>query len=233
MIGIIGAMKEEINSFTSHSTIEKKEKESGLNFYTGTLSGKKITIVQSGIGKVNAAIATQILINKYKVEKIIFTGLAGATEKNIAIGDYVLAQSLVQHDFDLSHFGREKGFVPGIGKFINTDKDLNSLIEKVILELDIKQKSFGKLHKGIIASGDAFIASRDKIEEIVSNFNAIAVEMEGASVAQVCSMNKIPFAILRTISDNADENALVDFQSVLDKASHDEFLILSNLLKII
>jgi len=231
MIGIIGAMKEEINSFTAHSKIDKKEKIAGLNFYHGSLSGKEVVIVQSGIGKVNAAVASQLLIDKFSVSKVIFTGLAGATGKDVSIGDYVLADGLVQHDFDLTHFGREKGFVPAVGRILDTDKELNSLIADVVISLGKERDGFGKLHRGVIASGDAFIASSDKIGEIVQEFGAMAVEMEGASVAQVCSMNSIPFAVLRTVSDNADENALVDFQSVLDKASKDEFLILKELLK--
>ncbi len=230
MIGIVGAMKEEVASLTSHAQIEKKEKRAGLFFYVGKLSNRDIVVVQSGIGKVNAAVATQLLIDYYSVEKIIFTGLAGSGQNEIQIGDFVLASSLVQHDFDLTHFGREKGVIPATGQFFETDKQLNGVLTEVINQFGTEDASFGKLHFGVVASGDAFIAESPKVAQITAEFNALAVEMEGAALAQVCTMNQIPFAVLRTISDNADENATADFQSVLNRASISEYKILKEAL---
>lgn len=226
MTGIMGAMKEEVASLTSRSEILGTEKIAGMVFYKAKLAGKLAVIVQCGIGKVNAASATQILIDRYNVERIVFTGLAGSGRKDINIGDYVLAEQLVQHDFDLTHFGREKGMIPATGKFFKSDLKLNKIFESVICELGKEESSFGKFHSGIIASGDCFVASQEQVLAITKEFDADAVEMEGAAVAQVCQLNDIPFAVLRTISDNADENALVDFKAILDKASIEEFEIL-------
>ena len=232
MFGIIGAMKEEVASLTAHSKIKETQKIAGLTFYIGELSSQKIVVVQSGIGKVNAAMATQLLIDRYRVSEIIFTGLAGSGRSEIKIGDFVLADSLVQHDFDLTHFGREKGVIPGVGRFFETDSSITNQLSQVIQDLGREKKDYGSVHRGVVASGDCFVAEQLYVQKITCEFEAIAVEMEGAAVAQVCFLNKIPFAVLRTISDNADENAMADFQAVLDKASIEEFEILSRYLSL-
>ncbi len=226
----MGAMNEEINAFLGEMTVALKEKKAGLKFYIGKLADHDVIVVHSGIGKVNAALATQILIDRYKCRKIVFTGLAGSGRRDIAIGDYVLADSLVQHDFDLRHFGREKGMVPAVGKFMQADKELNRILEESIVELGKEKPGFGKFNKGIIATGDLFVADSKVLAEITAEFNAAAVEMEGAAMAQVCFLNEVPFAVLRTISDNADETALSDFKAVLDKASVEEVEILKKML---
>lgn len=232
MIGIIGAMKEEVASFIAEIKEVKKEKRANSWFYKGVLFDKEVVVVQCGVGKVNAAIATQIMIDYYSPEKILFTGLAGSGEKKVAIGDFVLATALVQHDFDLTHFGRERGMVPAVGKFFKTDSDFLADLEKAFSLTKEANPQLGNLHKGIIASGDCFVADKRLMESITSEMNAIAVEMEGAAVAQVCFLNEVPYAILRLISDNADEKATVDFQAILDKASLSEIKIIKNLFSL-
>ena len=137
---------------------------------------------------------------------------------------------MVQHDFDLRHFGRETGFIPNVGKFFKSDEALNNQIVKAFVNLKEKNPTVGNLHSGIIASGDSFIAEKEKIGRIVSEFDAAAVEMEGAAFAQVCFINRVPFSVLRLISDNADEQATVDFPAILKKASKVEIEILKELL---
>lgn len=230
MIGIIGAMKEEVASFLAEIKQVKKEKQGGSCFYHGVLFGKEVVVVQCGVGKVNAAIATQIMIDRYAPQRILFTGLAGSGCSKVAIGDFVLATALVQHDFDLTHFGREKGMVPAVGRFLKSDPCFLADLEKAFMLTKEENPQLGDLHKGVIASGDCFVADRSLMESITKEFDAIAVEMEGAAVAQVCFLNEIPCVILRLISDHADEKATVDFQAVLDKASLSEIKIIKNLL---
>ena len=233
MIGIIGAMKEEVSSFVNSMKQIKKEQRAGLEFYCGSLLEKDIVVVQSGIGKVNAALATQLLIDFYRPSKLIFTGLAGSGDFSVAIGDFVLATSLVQHDFDLCHFGRELGVIPNVGRFIPCDSNLNSLLVKAFNKTKEKNSALGNLHLGVIASGDCFIARKEDVRRIGQEFNAIAVEMEGAAFAQVCFLNKIPFSVLRLISDNADEMAVADFPLILKKASKVEIEIVKELFNLI
>lgn len=227
--GIMGAMKEEINFLVSNAQIDKKEKIAGISFYTGSLSGKKIVVAQSGIGKVNAAVTTQLMIDKFGIDCLIFSGLAGSLEAEHNPGDMVVASSLTQHDFDLTGFGRPMGEIPGLGSEFIPNKGLNDLI----FEAAKKQgDDFPKMFSGKIVSGDIFIDKKAKAMELKDSFGASATEMEGAALAQVCVMNEIPFSVIRTISDSADESANVDFKSVLDNASVNEYKLLKEILAI-
>lgn len=228
IFGIMGAMKEEINYFVAHSKILKKEKYAGITFYVGKLSGKDVVIALSGIGKVNSAVATQLMIERYNIDALIFTGLAGSLDNKHSIGDIVLATSLIQHDFDLTAFGRKLGEIPKLGVEFKSTELLNSAIEKSFKRAFTTSP---KLFKGIIVSGDTFIAEKKRAMKLKELFQASATEMEGASVAQVCVMNKLPFVILRTISDSADEDANVDFKTILDRASENGFKIIKDFLE--
>ncbi|MBN2651991.1 MAG: 5'-methylthioadenosine/adenosylhomocysteine nucleosidase [Spirochaetales bacterium] len=231
MFGIIGAMKEEINYFVSNWQVVQKVTKAGIKFYSCKVGDKIVVVVQSGIGKVNAAVATQILIDSFSVKNVIFSGLAGGIKPGIKVQDFILAEKLFQHDFDLVPFGREKGFIPGVGKEFLPDFILSKKIADAHDDLREKDPNFPPMHKGIIASGDQFIASKEQIAQIREEFAADAVEMEGAAVAQVCQMNNIPYAIMRTISDSADEEAMSSFQEVLQKSTEFEFQIISEVLK--
>ena len=164
---------------------------------------KNLIVVKSGIGKVNAALCTQILISKFNAARIINTGIAGATGGSLGIFDFVVSNSTVYHDFDTTAFGYKLGQVPGMTEQFNADEKMaNSVIEA------FNQTEFSKAHKilkGLIASGDQFISAGEKKDFIKRNFNPLCVEMEGCAIAQVCSVNKIPFVIIRCMSDMADD----------------------------
>ncbi len=196
MIGIIGAMDIEIEHI--NSVLENKEEYtvSGALYTKGKLGGKDVVTAVCGIGKVFAAICAQTMIIKFGAEKIINTGVAGGLTEETDILDTVVATALVQHDMDTTYFGDPKGMISGINVVeFNCDE---AITEKICANVE------GKCLRGIIASGDAFIADENKKKDIAETFNAIACEMEGASIAQVCYVNKVPFCVLRTISDGAN-----------------------------
>ncbi|MFU0823779.1 5'-methylthioadenosine/adenosylhomocysteine nucleosidase [Clostridium sp.] len=208
IIGIIGAMDEEIEILLKNIELIKKDKKASMEFNLGKLWEKDVVVVRSGIGKVNAAVCAQILIDDYKVDRIINVGVAGGIGKEIMPGDVVIGDSLIQHDVDTSVFGDELGQIPRLGTYdFKADLDLVRLAKKVC-ENSTEHKSF----IGRIASGDQFIASVEKIRWLNEKFNAIACEMEGASIAQVCYLNSIPFVIIRSISDNANNGAHIDYE---------------------
>ncbi len=196
--GIIGAMDEEVNILKSSLILDSIYKIAGLKFYLGKIDSKQVVIVRSGIGKVNASIATQILINDFSVNEIINTGVAGGLNKDLQIGDIIIAKSLRYNDFDVTAFGYKIGDIPRMDTSIfYSDRMMMANI------LENGRKLGYKISYGHISSGDQFITHKQKgiISEL---FNSDAVEMEGAAIAHVCYINKIPFAIVRAISDKAD-----------------------------
>lgn len=204
MIGIIGAMDVEIEALVSQMSSKEQIDINNLKFYKGSLYNKDVVIVKCGVGKVNAAICTQTMILNFKVEKIINTGIAGATGKGLNIYDFVISTEAVYHDFDTQFFGYKLGQVPGMPETFKADSEL---VEKVMKAFG--NTSFAKEHnikKGLIASGDQFIAGGEKKDFIVTNFHPECVEMEGCAIAHTCHASKIPFAIIRCMSDCADEN---------------------------
>lgn len=204
MIGIIGAMETEVKSLCEQLQNTKTTTNAGLTYFSGTLNGKEVVIVKSGIGKVNAALCAQTLILKFGVSKIINTGIAGATGGNLGIFDFVVSEETVYHDFDTTAFGYKLGQVPGMTPSFKADSDM---VKKAISAFNRTQHS--KEHKvisGLIASGDQFISAGEKKNFIKTNFNPVCVEMEGCAIAHACSINNVPFIIVRCMSDMADES---------------------------
>jgi adenosylhomocysteine nucleosidase len=214
-IGIIGAMEVAILK-------EKMEdvriiKKASMDFYEGILAGKKVVVVRSGIGKVNAGICAQILADVFSVDAIINTGIAGSLNKNINIGDIVLSTDVVQHDMDATGFGYRKGQIPQMPVFFfNADDNLRRLAAEVCKEVNPDIQVF----EGRIASGDQFVCDQDVKNRIVSEFSAYATEMEGAAIGQAAYLNEIPFLVVRAISDKADGSAQMDY-SEFEKAAVD------------
>ena len=208
-IGIIFAMEEELNEFVSKVKIDKEYKIFDLVFYECIVNNIKCILVESGIGKVNSARSTQILIDNYDVDYIFNVGVAGSISDKVNIGDVVIADKLVQHDFDITSFNHEKGYIPNIGSNIPSDEYLLKKANEVIYNDNI--------HIGTIASGDIFITDKEMSKKIFNKFNALCVEMEGASIAQVCYLSNVPFIVIRSISDslNSEDN----------KVNYEEFLI--------
>ena len=204
MIGIIGAMESEVR--TLKSMIEGCETSvvSGLTFYSGKLSGKDVVVVQSGIGKVNAALCAEVLCIKFGVSKVINTGIAGATGKGLGVFDFVVSSATVYHDFDTTAFGYKLGQVPGMAEQFTADSDMADAAVAAFEKTDFAKEH--KIMKGLIASGDQFISGGDKKNFIKDNFKPLCVEMEGSAIAHACTVNKVPFIIIRCMSDMADES---------------------------
>ena len=208
-IGIIGAMEVEVAILKEKMEDVRIIKKASMDFYEGILAGKKVVVVRSGIGKVNAGICAQILADVFSVDAIINTGIAGSLNKNINIGDIVLSTDVVQHDMDATGFGYRKGQIPQMPVFFfNADDNLRRLAAEVCKEVNPDIQVF----EGRIASGDQFVCDQDVKNRIVSEFSAYATEMEGAAMAQAAHLNQIPFIVLRAISDKADQEAAGSYE---------------------
>lgn len=211
-IGIIIAMEEELNELLPYLKERNEYKIFDLSFYEGKICEKDVILVLCGIGKVNAARGTQILIDNIGVEYIINIGVAAGINANLKIGDIVIGTSLVQHDFDITHFGHPKGYITGVGQYINADKYLINLFKNSKTD-DVITK------EGVIASGDIFLTDTKMAEKIKEKFNALCVEMEGASIAQTCYLSGIPFIVIRSISDVPNNKNEIDFDEFLKSSS--------------
>lgn len=223
-IGIIVAELEELTAIKELMNNIEEINIYNLIFYKGTISSQNYILVRGGIGKVNSSRTTQILIDKFDISYVINLGSAGGLNDNLNIGDIVIGEKLVQHDFDVTAFGREKGVIPETGKYFESDTSLLTQFE------NMKMNNI-KTIKGIIASGDIFCTDTKLKESIKNNFNADCVEMEGAAIAQVCYLNNVPFIVLRSISDIPNEKNHIDFNEYLKLASKNCAKIIMNLQK--
>lgn len=210
-VGIIFAMKEELDALKDYLEITNEYEIFELKFYEGLINNIKCILVESGVGKVNAARTTQILIDNMDVDCIFNIGVAGGLDQTLNVLDVVIANKLVQHDFDITAFNHEKGYIPNVGKFINCDEYLLNLATKANTDSTIKI--------GTIASGDIFCTDINMSTKINKKFNALAVEMEGASIAQVCFLNHIPFLVIRSISDIPGKNNTMVYEEFLIESS--------------
>ena len=215
-MGIIAAMQEEMIEIQKIMTDIQEKNIFELIYTTGKINDKEIVLVEAGVGKVNAARATQIMIDNFEIDAIINVGSAGATNEQLNIGDIVIGKKLIQHDFDITAFGHPKGYISNVGEYVESDERLIKKIEKAIS--DIKENDF-KIKIGTIVSGDIFCTEIKMKEKVRTKFNADAIEMEGAAIAQVCKLDKVPFIIIRSISDNPNGNNNITFDQFLEKAS--------------
>ena len=226
-IGIIFAMEEELNAFIEDITINNEYDIFDLHFYHTIINDNECILVISGVGKVNAARTAQILIDNYHTDMIINVGVAGGVSQNLNIGDIVVGDRLAQHDFDITAFKHEKGFIPNVGVYINSDE---YLIQKTCEVLDKNKVNY---HTGVIASGDIFCTEEAMSMKIAKKFNALCVEMEGASIAQVCFLSHIPFIVLRSISDIPNNNNVITYEEFLESSSKKVSVILKSLIEVI
>ena len=226
-IGIIGAMEEEVAILKEKMEDVRIIKKASMDFYEGTLAGRKAVVVRSGIGKVNAGICAQILADVFSVEAIINTGIAGSLNKDINIGDIVLSTDVVQHDMDATGFGYRKGQIPQMPVFyFAADEKLRQLAAEVCREVNPDIQVF----EGRIASGDQFVCDQGVKDGIVSEFAAYATEMEGAAIVQAAYLNEIPFLVIRAISDKADGSAQMDYSEFEKKAIEHSVKLTLNML---
>ncbi len=212
-IAIMGAMPEEIEPIISKLENLKETSYAQNRYYEGTYKGKELVVAYSKIGKVFATLTAVSLIEKFNCNKLLFSGVAGAISPELNIGDLIIADGLCQHDLDITAFGHPYGYVPEGEVCIPTDVDLRNIAKEVA-----KLKNL-KLIEGVIATGDQFVANPERKDWIGETFKAHALEMEGASVAVVCSSLDIPFFILRAISDSADMDASFNFDDFLESSA--------------
>ena len=208
IIGVIGAMEEEVADLKAEMSEVTIRKKAGMEFYRGVLEGHPAVVVQSGVGKVNAAVCTQILADDFHVDYLLNTGIAGSLQNSIDIGDIVISTDLVHHDMNAVAFGYPVGQVPQMDAFsFESDEALRKIAVKACKDVnpDIE------VYEGRIASGDQFVADQAVKDRIVKDFGAYAVEMEGASIAHTAYLNHIPFLVVRAISDKADGSAEMDY----------------------
>ena len=208
IIGIIGAMEEEVELLKEKMTDTVIIEKAGMKFVKGTLKGQTAVVVRSGIGKVNAGICTQILADEFQVEAVINTGIAGSLKAEINIGDIVLSTDTMQHDVDAREFGYPLGQIPRMETLtFLADENLRKLAKEVCEEVNPDIQVF----EGRVASGDQFVADKETKERIIENTQAYCTEMEGAAIGQAAYLNKIPYLVIRAISDKADDSAHVDY----------------------
>ncbi len=212
--GVIGAMESEITQLIGRMEETTVDRAADLTFYRGKIGKNDVVLVQSGVGKVNAARCTQMLIDRYTPDYVINTGIAGGIGEGLHVGDLVIGADLVQHDFDISRFGYAKGYVSGFGdgttpSVFRSDEGLTEAFLRTIYAFLSKNR----VHCGRIATGDVFVADRETKQRLRSEFSALAVEMEGGAIAQTAAANDVPFVVVRAISDLADGTAAESFET--------------------
>lgn len=212
-LAIMGAMEEEIEPLLAHFDNVKVTDFAKNKYYEVTYNGLEIVIAYSKIGKVFASLTASTLIEKFGCDTLLFSGVAGAINPKLKIGDLIIADKLCQHDLDITAFGHPHGFVPGGDVFIETTEKLRDIAKEVAAENSLS------VVEGTIATGDQFVHSVERKEFIESTFKADALEMEGASVAVICDSLSVPFFILRAISDTADGGADIDFDEFLKSSA--------------
>lgn len=206
-IGVIFAMKEEFDELVKYLKIENTFNLYDLTFYEGSINNINYTLVLSGIGKVNAARTTQIFIDNKKLDYIFNIGISGGIDNSLNVMDIVIGNKLVKHDFDITAFNYDLGYIPNIEIYLESDKYLVNKAENI------------NIKTGTIATGDIFCTDKNMASRINQQFNALCVEMEGAAIAQVCKLSNIPYLIIRSISDVPNNNNVITYDEFIVKSS--------------
>lgn len=228
MLGIIGAMEEEVAKIKDKMENIKVMDKASMEFYEGTINKYPVVVVRSGIGKVNAGLCAQILVDVYHVDAIINTGIAGSLSNDINIGDIVLSTDTLQHDIDATGFGYELGQIPRMDCLsFQADDTLRKVAKQVCEDVNPDISVF----EGRVVSGDQFISDKNKKNWIIEHFDGCCTEMEGAAIGQAAYLNQIPFLIIRAISDKSDDSATVDYPTFEAKAIEHSVKLLLGLCK--
>lgn len=222
MIGIIGAMEEEISVIKDFmSDITEIEVYNNI-FYKGRLNNKDVVLVKSGIGMVNASLITTLLINKFDIKRIYFSGVAGSISKNIGVGDVVISTELMEYTFDATAFGYKKGEIPRM--------ETSKFKPKEALEEALEKLKYEKLYFGKIVSGDRFVSNVEEKTEIGKEFDALALDMESAAVAHVATVLGVDFLIIRSISDSLTDDAIMEYKEFVNVAAQNSKNIILKLI---
>ena len=228
MLGIIGAMEIEVNRIKEQMEDVSVTDKAGMSFFEGKWNGNDVVVVRSGIGKVNAAVCAQILVDTFHADAIINTGIAGSLDARINIGDIVLSTDAIQHDMDAQGFGYAPGVIPQMEvSDFQADEKLIELAKKCCAEVcpDIQ------VFTGRVVSGDQFISDKKKKEWLSSQFEGLCAEMEGAAIAQAAYLNHVPFLIIRAISDKADDSATMDYPEFEAMAAENSVKLLADIVR--
>jgi len=226
MIGIIGAMQQEVAILRDLIDVEKVEKAMHVEFTIGKLEGVDVVLLESGIGKVNVAVATTLLLERFDIDFVINTGSAGGIKADAEVGDVVISESVAYHDVDVTGFGYAWGQVPGLPEKFDADEKLIAKVDAVLSEAGIRH------FKGHIITGDAFVHRPEQMAKIKENFkDAVALEMEAAAVAQVCHIANVPFVVVRALSDIAGKESHLSFEEFLPKAASESSRMVMELIK--
>lgn len=226
--GIIGAMEEEVAKLKTEMTSVCETKKAGMNFLKGKLFDKDVVVVRSGIGKVNAAICTQILVDDFKIDRVINTGVAGGLYSELEVGDIVISSDALYHDFDVTGFGYKEGVIPRMETSTFTaDMELATKAKDICSKVNPYIKCF----IGRVVSGDEFVSTNEKKTWLVDKFNGYCTEMEGCGIAHAAYLNHIPFIIVRAISDKADGSAKVDYSEFEMKAIEHTVKLMKELVR--
>lgn len=212
--GIIGAMEEEIDYLQQQMTNQKKHEVANSIFIEGEIANQNVVLLQSGIGKVNAAIATTILMERFQPSIVINTGSAGGFAKELQVGDVVISSEVVHHDVDVTGFNYKMGQVPGMPVTFIADEQLIQQVQSILERFDVRSEI------GLIGTGDVFMHQPKRIQATLDDFpNMLAAEMEGAAIAQVCHQYHVPFVIIRALSDIAGVESTMSFNDFLSLAA--------------
>jgi len=226
-IGLIGAMKEEVDLLLQQMDKERTIVRAGIDFAEGRIFGRRAVVVKSGVGKVNAAVCTQILIDAFAVDAIIFTGVAGALDPTLDIGDIVVSLDAMHHDMDATALGFPRGTIPFHPASVFA---ADPALVRIALESG-RELYRERIVTGRVLSGDQFVADRETVRRLHEELQGTCTEMEGAAVAQVCAMNGIPFVIVRSMSDKADGSAHINFQQFTAWASERSYRLIERMLQ--
>lgn len=238
-IAIVGAMPEEIRLLTEALTKKKVVEKSGVTFYKGKLNGQKIVVLKSGIGKVNAAYSTTVLLENFPVKKVIFVGVAGGLHPDSYPGDMVIGKAVFHHDY-ARHLADEYVVNATQNPATNEKNPIYFPCDTTLITLAEKSSQTAELVKvdgrvpevftGNIATGDVFVSNSEKAKWLYEDFDALATEMEGAALGQVCFQRNIPFLVIRSCSDNANNQAHMDFGAFMKPAAENSIRVVMGIL---
>lgn len=228
MLGIIGAMNIEVDSLKNEMTNTQIQAIAGMEFYQGQIFGKDVVVVKCGIGKVNAAICTQVLIDHFNIDAIVNTGVAGSLNQDIDICDIVISTVAQEHDMNVTALGYDKGIIPDMKVSVfEADKKLIELAKTSVDSAGLDVKVF----EGKVLSGDQFIGTHEEKNHLKTVFHGDCVEMEGAAIAHAAFLNEMPYLVIRAISDKADGGAQVDYPTFEKKAAANSIKLLKEIIK--
>jgi len=234
MIGIIGAMDEELQLLCEKMGKFDAQKISGFEFFTGKIENKDVTILRCGIGKVNAAIGCALLIRQFEPVYVINSGSAGGTKADLKVGDAVISSGLVYHDVDVTAFNYLPGQLPEQPQIFPADEKLIKCAENAVNELkkELSLPADFNYSRGLIGSGDVFMHDSEHINKVLKTFPSIAaLEMEGAAIAHCCYLFSVPFIVIRALSDIAGKESPVSFDEFLPIASKNSALIVERIVR--